>query len=86
MVKGDSVSIEVTIESPGVMINAGSEFIADLIVESRVSDDVWEIELPLIVEIFDDIQISLDSNDMPQQILADGNYEFMVEILKFHLV
>ena len=81
LVKGDSVSIEVTIESPGVMINAGSEFIADLIVESRVSDDVWEIELPLIVEIFDDIQISLDSNDTPQQILSDGNYEFMLEIL-----
>ena len=30
LVKGDSVSIEVTIESPGVMINSGSEFIADL--------------------------------------------------------
>lgn len=80
LVKGDSVSIGVTIESPGVMINAGSQFIAEILVESRVSDDTWTTEIPLIIDIIDEVQISFDSGEIDDQLLSDGNYELILEI------
>ncbi len=81
LAKGDTVTIDVTIIAPGVKINAGNKFTADLIVDSRVSDDSWTTELPLIIEKFDEIEISLNSEDIDIQLLSDGNYELILEIL-----
>ena len=61
LMKEDRVNIDVTITSPGALIEAGSEFTATLVVGSRVSDDTWEIDVPLIVEGYDKIDITMNS-------------------------
>ena len=80
--KEDRVNIDVTITSPGALIEAGSEFTATLVVGSRVSDDTWEIDIPLIVEGYDKIDITMnsESSDYENKLLSDGNYQFILDI------
>jgi uncharacterized membrane protein len=82
LMKNDRVNIDVTITSPGALIEASSEFIATLVVDSRVSDDTWSIDIPLIVEGYDkiDITTSSESDDFGNELLSDGNYQFILDI------
>jgi subtilisin family serine protease/uncharacterized membrane protein len=79
LMKEDTVSIDVTINSPGVLIEAGSKFIVTLVVDSRVSDDTWSIDIPLIVDVYDKIEITTTSNS-ENKLLSDGNYQFILDI------
>ena len=51
-------------------------------VNSRVSDDTWSIDIPLIVEGYDKIEIttSSESDDFENKLLSDGNYQFILDI------
>jgi len=80
LVKGDSAFIDVTVKPPGVLIDAGYAFIAELIVESRVSEDTWTTDIPLIIDEYDYIEILPSSGEVEDQILSDGDYEFILDI------
>jgi len=80
LMKEDKVNIDVTITSPGTLINAGSEFTAKLKVDSRVSDDTWTVDIPLIVERYDKIEISTNSEVGENKLLSDGSYQFILDI------
>ena len=80
LIKDDKVKIDVTVTSPGALIEAGSEFIAKLEVGSRVSNDVWTIDIPLVVIGYDKIDISLETGEDENTLLSDGNYQFILDI------
>ncbi len=80
LVKDGSISAGITVVPPGVMIQAGSSFSAELLVKSRVSDEVWSFDLPLVVEPIDSAQFSPPSGDAEEGVPADSLHEISVQI------
>ncbi len=80
MQKGAQISAGISITPPGVLINAGSTFKAQLLVKSRVSPEVWSFDLDLVVDAFDSIAFSPSNGGFEGEIPADALHEVTLQI------
>ncbi|HJL54605.1 MAG TPA: S8 family serine peptidase [Candidatus Thalassarchaeaceae archaeon] len=78
--KEASIPVEISIEPPGVLIDAGATFEAHIIVKSRVSSETWSFALPLVIEIYDSIQFTPTSGGIQTGIPADSLHEITLQI------
>ena len=78
---GEQRAIDLTINPPGAMIPAGSVFDAAINVRSRVSNDVWSIDIPLLVIPIDQLSTTPISDGVEHQISPDATLELKVDFL-----
>jgi subtilisin family serine protease/uncharacterized membrane protein len=75
---GETRAVDVTINPPGAMIPAGSVFDAAVNVRSRVSNDVWNIDLPIVVEAIDQISMTPISDGTEFEVPPDSTLELSI--------
>jgi len=80
LAKDGSISARITITPPGVMLEAGTTFIAQMKVKSRVSSEVWNYDLPLVINAADSIEFNPASGLTEGEIAADSLHEISVQI------
>ena len=78
--KEGSISVGISIEPPGVLIDAGATFNAQLVVKSRVSSEAWTYDLPLVVGVYDSIQFTPASGGTESEVAADALHEITLQI------
>ncbi len=78
--KEASISVGISIEPPGVLIDAGATFNAQIIVKSRVSSETWSFVLPLVINNYDSIQFTPASGGTQTEIAADALHEITLQI------
>ncbi|MDP6662293.1 MAG: S8 family serine peptidase [Candidatus Thalassarchaeaceae archaeon] len=78
--KEASIQVGISIEPPGVLIDAGAIFDAQLIVKSRVSSETWTFDLPLVIETYDSIQFTPASGGTQTEVTADALHEITLQI------
>ena len=76
--KGESRTIDVTINPPGAMIPSGTIFSAAISVHSRVSSDSWSEDLNLVVDNIDIVTLTPTSNGTEYDVSADALLEWDV--------
>ena len=75
---GETRAVDVTINPPGAMIPAGSVFDAAVNVRSRVSNDVWNIDLPIVVEAIDQLSMTPISDGTEYEVPPDSTLELSI--------
>ncbi len=75
---GETRAVDVTINPPGAMIPAGTVFDAAVNVRSRVSNDVWNIDLPIVVDVIDQLSMTPMSDGTENEVPPDSTLELSI--------
>ncbi len=78
LAKGESRTIDITINPPGAMIPADTIFSAAISVHSRVSSESWSEDLTLVVDNIDVVTLTPISNGTEHDVSADDVLEWVV--------
>ncbi|HII42526.1 TPA: S8 family serine peptidase [Candidatus Thalassarchaeaceae archaeon] len=76
--KGESRTIDITINPPGAMIPAGTVFSAAVSVHSRVSSDSWSEDITLVVDNIDVVTLTPTSDGTEHDVSADDLLEWEI--------
>jgi uncharacterized membrane protein len=68
LASGETRTIDITVNPPGAMIPAGSVFQAAIQVSSRVSSELWVLDIPLTVANIDKVSITPISGGIEHQV------------------
>ncbi len=80
MSKGGTISPKISIESPGILISAGTIFNAQVLVKSRVSSEFWSIDIPLEIRTINSMNITTYSG-LDSPVGADALHEISLIII-----
>ena len=78
--KDGSIEAKIIVTPPGVILEAGTTFIADMKVKSRVSSEVWSFDIPLVIKPMDSVLFSPSSGESEGDIAADALREITVQV------
>jgi len=81
LAKDGSVSADITIVPPGVMINKGSSFTAQLLVNSRVSAESWAYNLNLVIDAYDSVSFEPSSGGDVAGVPSNALHEISLQIV-----
>ena len=76
--KDGSIEAKIIVTPPGVILEAGTTFIAEMKVKSRVSSEVWSFDIPLVIKPTDSVLFSPESGESEGDIAADALREITV--------
>ena len=78
--KDGSISVEIAVSPPGVLLQAGTIFEASIHLTSRVESDVWTFPLPLEIKPIDSVEFSPSSGDSLGDVAADSTERIDIQI------
>jgi len=78
---GERRAIDITVNPPGAMIPAGSQFAGGLTIHSRVSSDSWSEPILLEVAVIDQLSTTPISDGIEQEVTPDSTLELEVDFL-----
>ena len=78
---GQSRAIDITVNPPGAMIPAGSEFDAGLTIHSRVSSDSWSVPITLEVMAIDQLSATPISDGTEYEVAPDATLVLDIDFL-----
>ena len=76
--KGETRTIDITINPPGAMIPSGTVFSAAISVHSRVSSDSWSEDLGLVVDNIDIVTLTPTSDGIEHDVSADAVLDWTI--------
>ena len=80
LIKDGSITARIGITPPGVMLEAGTVFFAQMLVMSRVSSEVWTYDLPLVINPIDSVEFTPASGGSQGGVPADSLHEMSLQI------
>jgi len=78
--KGGSISADIMITPPGVLLTAGSTFFAEILVKSRVSSETWSYQIPMVIQPSDSIELNPAPGGNESGVPADSLHEISIQI------
>ena len=78
---GEQRAIDVTINPPGALIPEGTILDAAINIRSRVSNDVWSVDIPMRVIAIDQLSTTPISDGIEHQVPPDGTIELKIDFL-----